>query len=110
MDGGGNYRRGQRPRRHRPGEGRSEVNVNLRADSERFYVVPEHRHQQPPLIKLYAGPLTVQMTMEEAARLVTYLSAAIVAANDTERRIKGAKPRLDTCSECGTQVDNIIGC
>ena len=64
------------------------MNVNLRADTEKFWVAPEHRHQQPPLIHLYAGPLTVQMTMEEADRLATYLSAAIVAANDTERRIK----------------------
>ena len=68
------------------------MNVNLRADSERFFVVPAHRHQQPPLIHLHAGPLTVQMTMEEADKLATYLSAAIVAANDTEQRIKEEKP------------------
>lgn len=67
------------------------MNVNLHADPERFYIVPAYRHQQPPLIHLYAGPLTIRMTMEEADRLATYLSAAIVAANDTERRIKGEK-------------------
>ena len=68
------------------------MNINLHGATETFWVGPEHRHQQPPLIRLYAGPLTLQMTMEEADRLVTYLSAAIVTANDTERRIKEEKP------------------
>ena len=86
------------------------INLNTSTNPELFYVVPEHRHSQPPLIHLHAGTLTLQMTLEEADRLATYLSAAIVAANDTEQRIEEEEANANTCSDCGNAVSSLIIC